>query len=275
MGKKSLQGSRIAITGAGRGIGLATAKELHRRGAIVVIGDVDERSAVAAAKSIGPGAEGFAVDVADYDSFAVFHQSATANGPLDVLINNAGIMPIGHFLDQSPDTHRRAVQINILGAINGMHVALPHMVARGRGHIINIASTAGKTPVPGGLTYCGTKSAVIALTETARVEFAGTGVEFSCVMPSFTNTELISGTKGMKLIPTVEPEDVADAIARVIRRPKADVYVPQIVGPILKSQPLLGRGLRDWFNHVLGADKAFLDVDATARSGYENRISHN
>ncbi|CAM3861488.1 SDR family oxidoreductase [Smaragdicoccus niigatensis] len=275
MGKKSLQGSRIAITGAGRGIGLATAKELHRRGALVVIGDVDESSAVAAAKSIGPGAEGFAVDVADYESFALFHQNATTNGPLDVLINNAGIMPIGHFLDQSPDTHRRAVQINILGAINGMHLALPSMVANGRGHIINIASTAGKTPVPGGLTYCGTKSAVIALTETARVEFAGTGVEFTCVMPSFTNTELISGTKGMKLIPTVEPEDVADAIARVIARPKADVFVPQIVGTILKPQPLLGRGLRDWFNHILGADKAFLDVDAKARSGYENRISHD
>ncbi|AEF40710.1 SDR family oxidoreductase [Hoyosella subflava] len=272
MGTTSLQGRRIVITGAGRGIGLATAKELHTRGATVIIGDVDERSALAAAKSIGSNAEGYAVDVSGYDSFAAFHQKATANGIIDVLINNAGIMPIGRFLDQSADTHRRAVQINVLGAINGMHLTLPAMVARGSGHIINVASTAGKTPVPGGLTYCGTKSAVIAITETARVEYKGSGIDFTCVMPSFTNTELIAGTTATKLIPVVEPEDVARAIADAIERPKPDVFVPRIVGPLLWPQPLLGRRIRDLFNHSLGADRSFLDFDPKARSGYDKRI---
>ncbi len=164
MSATSLRGRRIAITGAGRGIGLATARALYQRGATIVIGDLDNESAAAAVDIVGPGTESFPVDVSDYESFAAFHKEATADAPLDVLINNAGIMPIGRFLDQSADRHRRAVEINVLGCINGMHLALPAMVERGSGHIINIASSAGKTPVPGGLTYCGTKAAVIALT---------------------------------------------------------------------------------------------------------------
>lgn len=272
MSATSLRGRRIAITGAGRGIGLATAKALYRRGATIVIGDLDSDSAVAAAGSVGPGTEGYPVDVSDYESFATFHKEATAHAPLDVLINNAGIMPIGRFLEQSADRHRRAVEINVMGCNNGMHLALPAMVERGTGHIINIASSAGKTPVPGGLTYCGTKAAVIALTETARVEYAGTGVGFTCVMPSFTNTELIAGTAGLKFIPNAQPDDVAEAIVAAVARPTADVFVPRIIGPILGSQPLMGRRLRDVVNRRLGAYRTFLDFDPKARAAYQHRI---
>jgi NAD(P)-dependent dehydrogenase (short-subunit alcohol dehydrogenase family) len=272
MSATSLRGRRIAITGAGRGIGLATAKALYRHGATIVIGDLDSESAVAAATIVGPGTEGYPVDVSDYESFATFHKEATAHAPLDVLINNAGIMPIGRFLEQPADRHRRAVEINVMGCINGMHLALPAMVERGRGHVINIASSAGKAPVPGGLTYCGTKAAVIALTETARVEYAGTGVDFTCVMPSFTNTELIAGTSGLKFIPTAQPDDVADAIVAAITRPTPDVFVPKIIGPILRSQPLIGRRLRDLINRRLGAYTTFLDFDPNVRAAYQRRI---
>ncbi|TSE01136.1 SDR family oxidoreductase [Skermania sp. ID1734] len=273
MSTTSLRGRRIAITGAARGIGLATASELHGRGATVIIGDLDAEAAAAAAASVGPGVEAYAVDVADYASFAAFLDNATSAGPLDVLINNAGIMPIGRFLDQSAQTHRRAVEINVLGCIHGMHLALPAMVARGAGHVVNVASTAGKTPVPGGITYCGTKSAVVALTETARVEHAGTGVQFTCVLPHFTNTELIAGTTATKLIPVVEPADVAHAIADAVAKPKADVYVPKIVGTVLTTQPLLGRRLRDFVSRKLGAYNTFLDFDPAARAAYTDRIS--
>lgn len=272
MSATSLRGRRIAITGAGRGIGLATAKALHARGATVIVGDLDIESATAAAAVIGPGTEAYPVDVSDYESFATFHKEATSSAPLDVLINNAGIMPIGHFLDQSADRHRRAVEINVMGCINGMHLALPAMVERRRGHVINIASSAGKTPVPGGLTYCGTKAAVIALTETARVEYADTGVQFTCVMPSFTNTELIAGTSGLKFIPTAQPDDVAQAIAHAVARPTADVFVPKIIGPILNTQPLIGRRLRDVINTQLGAYRTFIDFDPKARAEYQHRI---
>ncbi|MCX8559923.1 SDR family oxidoreductase [Mycolicibacterium mucogenicum] len=275
MSAPSLRGRRIAITGAGRGIGLATAKALRARGATIIIGDLDIESATAAADLVGPGTEAYPVDVSDYESFAAFHKEATADAPIDVLINNAGIMPIGRFLDQSADKHRRAVEINVMGCINGMHLALPAMVERGRGHIINIASSAGKTPVPGGLTYCGTKAAVIALTETARVEYAGTGVQFTCVMPSFTNTELIAGTSGLKFIPTAQPDDVAHAIVDAVSHPTADVFVPRIIGPILRTQPLIGRRLRDAINTQLGAYNTFLDFDPKARAEYQHRIDES
>lgn len=269
----SLSGRRVAITGAARGIGLATARLLHERGATVVIGDLDGDAAAAAAASVGPGATGLALDVADHASYAAFLEAATADGPLDVLVNNAGIMPIGPLAGQSPATLRRALDVNVLGCLHGLQLALPAMVERGSGHVVNVASTAGRTPVPGGIAYCATKSAVVALTETARVEYDGTGVDFTCVMPHFTNTELIAGTTATRLIPVVEPEDVAAAIADAIVRRRKDVFVPRMIGPLLRTQPLLGRRLRDAMSRRLGAYDTFLHFDRGQRAGYDDRIS--
>ena len=273
MAESSLSGKRIAITGGARGIGLATARELARRGAPVVIGDIEEALAVQAAAQIGSEAVGLALDVSDADSFDRFVNTASADGSLDVLINNAGIMPIGSFVKQAPETLRRALEVNVLGCLHGMRSALPAMVERGAGHIINVASTAGKTPVPGGVVYCGSKSAVVAITETARVEYAGTGVHFTCVMPHFTNTELIAGTTATKLVPVVEPEDVAEAIARAIVRPTEDVFIPQRIGPMLGVNHLLGRRFRDSVSRRLGAYDTFLHFDKNQRSGYDARVS--
>jgi NAD(P)-dependent dehydrogenase (short-subunit alcohol dehydrogenase family) len=273
MGKISLEGTRIAVTGGARGIGLATATELASRGAVVVVGDLDETLAVEAAIRVGDGATGLAVDVSDHDSFASFIAAANADAPVDVLVNNAGIMPIGPFLEQSPETLRRTMEVNVLGCLNGMSLALPAMVQRGSGHIVNVASTAGKTPVPGGVAYCGSKSAVVAITETARVEFAGTGVDFTCVMPHFTNTELIAGTTATRLIPIVQPTDVAEAIADAIEESRKDVFVPKVMGPLLRTQSLLGRRLRDSMSRRLGAYDTFLHFDRSARSSYDDRVS--
>jgi NAD(P)-dependent dehydrogenase (short-subunit alcohol dehydrogenase family) len=270
----AVSGKVVAISGGARGIGLATAKALHQAGARVAIGDIDEAGVQRAAKEIGDGVFASHLDVTSPDSFNAFLASATAAlGPIDVLDNNAGIMPIGPFLSQTSDTARRELEINVLGCLNGMQAALPAMLARGRGHIINTASMAGKGPVPGGLVYCATKAAVIHATETARVEFAGRGIEFTCVMPSFTNTDLISGTKGTRLVRTVEPEDVAKAILRAIVKPKADVYVPAELGVLARLQPLLGRRVRDAINRAIKADRAFLEVDHAARSEYEERVA--
>ena len=271
MSPTALHGRRIAITGAGRGIGLATAKSLHQQGATIVIGDLDIETATAAADIVGPGTHAYPVDVSNYESFAAFHKQATADAPLDVLINNAGIMPIGGFLEQSADTHRRAVEINVMGCINGMQLALPAMTERGSGHIINIASSAGKTPVPGGLTYCGTKAAVIALTETARVEFAGTGVRVNCVMPTFTNTELIVGTNAQGATKPVQPEDIAAAVIATLDKPKTIVSVPYPLRFMAIGIALLPPRARRWVSKAMGTDRVFLDLDNTARASYERR----
>ncbi len=273
MTNATLPGKRIVITGGARGIGLATARELSGRGATVFIGDVDEPMAVQAATQIGGNAVGLALDVADPESFDRFIRAASADGPLDVLINNAGIMPIGSFVEQAPETMRRAFEVNVLGCLHGMRAVLPAMVERGTGHILNIASTAGKAPVPGGVVYCGSKSAVVAMTETVRVEYADTGVQFTCVMPHFTNTELIAGTTPTKLVPVIEPADVAKAIAQAIVRPTEDVFVPKMIGSMLRVNGLFGRRFRDRVNRRLGAYDTFLHFDKNQRSVYDNRVS--
>jgi NAD(P)-dependent dehydrogenase (short-subunit alcohol dehydrogenase family) len=272
--KRSLEGRRIAITGGGRGIGLATAHALHDRGARIAIGDIDLDAAKQAATEVGPDVVAFGLDVSDATSFGAFlNDVKDALGGLDVLVNNAGIMPIGHFLEIPNATYRRAIDINLSGPVTGCQLALPDMVAAGSGHIVNVASSAGFTAVPGGLTYCATKSGVVALTEGLRVEFAGSGVHFTCVVPSFTNTDLIAGTAGIKMIKNVEPQDVADGIARAIERPRTkDVFVPKSLKPMVRTQPLFGRRLRDAMFRRLGAYDTFLKIDHTQRDSYDKRI---
>jgi NAD(P)-dependent dehydrogenase (short-subunit alcohol dehydrogenase family) len=270
----NLNGRIVAITGGGRGIGLATARALHRAGARVAIGDVDEAVAAAAAESIGPEVLGVGMDVTEAASFGAFLGLVERElGPIDVLVNNAGIMPIGPLLDESDETARRVFDVNVLGCMNGMKLALPGMLQRGRGQAVNVASVAGKSPVPGGASYCASKAAIVSLTETARIEYAGSGVRFTCVMPSFTATELISGTKGVRLIKNVEPDAVAQAIVRAIARPRPDVYVPRSVGFVLRAQAFTGRRMRDATNRLLGVDRAFLDFDRSTRAAYDARIA--
>ena len=150
MSRTSLQGSLngslknkvIAITGGGRGIGLAIAEALIAQGARVSIGDIDVALAEREAKRIG--AHAGQLDVRDAASFAKFIAGTEAAlGPLYALVNNAGIMPMGYFLDEAPALADAQIDINFRGVIHGMRLALPGLLARGSGHIINIASLAG------------------------------------------------------------------------------------------------------------------------------------
>lgn len=266
--------STIVITGGARGIGLATARAVLDAGGRVAIGDIDEAAVRQAGEALGDRCLALPLDVTDPASFEHFVAVIEREqGPIGVLHNNAGIMPIGPFLEETAATAQRQMDINVLGCIVGMKAVLPGMLERGHGHVINTASVAGRAPVPGGLTYAASKAAVVSMTESARVEFGGRGISFTCLMPSFTNTELITGTSGTKLIKTVEPEDVAAAICAVILDPRPDVYVPRIMGPLLRAQPLLGRRLRDAANRALGADSAFLQIDEATRGAYEQRIA--
>lgn len=271
-----LRRRHVVITGAARGIGLATAGELRRRGARVTIGDVDHLAAKHAAEGLGDDVTALPLDVTDPDGFAAFVDGAREhNGPIDVLVNNAGIMPVGAFLESSADLERRSIEINVMGPLTGMRLVLPEMVERGTGQIVNIASTAGRAAIPGGIAYCAAKAAVLHATEATRIEFAGSGVDFTCVLPGFVDTDLVAGTRGLRLIKNCRPEDVATAVARAIERRRTDVYVPRIMGPLLRSQPLLGRRLRDAFNRRMGAYDTFLDLDTTVRAGYRDRMGQS
>ncbi len=125
-----LAGQTAAITGAARGIGRATAEAFLRQGMKVAIGDVDAEAARQTAADLGPSAVALPLDVTDRESFSQFIDEAERQlGPLDVLVNNAGIMPLGRFVDEDDATALRMIDINVHGVIFGMKLALPRMVA--------------------------------------------------------------------------------------------------------------------------------------------------
>src|SRR5580693_7048025 len=166
-----LAGQTAAITGAARGIGKETAQALTRQGMKVAVGDLDLAAARKTASELGASAVALPLDVTDRDSFGKFLDDAEAQlGPVDVLVNNAGIMQVGRFVDEDDLTARRMIDINLHGVILGTKLALERMVARDRGHIVNISSQAGKFGAPGGATYSATKHAVVGLSEAVRGE---------------------------------------------------------------------------------------------------------
>jgi short-subunit dehydrogenase len=271
----NITGRTITITGGARGIGYAIAKALLARGARVVIGDRDVdalESAVAGLAPLGP-VSGHPLDVADRASFSLFLDKARAEGGgrIDVLINNAGVMPVGPFLDQSEGAIRSAIEVNFYGVLNGSQLVLPDMVARRAGHIVNIASMAGMVAVPGQVVYAGTKFAVVGLSIAMADEFAPQGVEVTAVLPTFTNTELIAGTKATGAQKPVQPEDIAAAVVKVLDKPKTLVSVPsalRFIGALTGLLPTRGRRA---LNRAMGNDRVFLEVDTAARQGYEKR----
>jgi short-subunit dehydrogenase len=272
---ENIRGRTIAITGAARGIGYATAKALLARGARVVIGDRDVavlESAVAGLSSLGQ-VSGHPLDVTDKESFATFLDKARSDGAghIDVLINNAGVMPVGPFLGQSEQAVRSAIEVNLYGVLTGCRLVLPEMVKRRSGHIVNIASMAGMVAVPGQVVYAGTKFAVVGLSTAMADEFAPQGVEVTVILPTFTNTELIAGTKATGAQKPVQPEEIAAAIVKALDKPKTHVSVPAPLRFVGAVTSMLGPRGRRWLSKQMGNDRVFLDFDTRARQDYETR----
>jgi len=272
---RPLTGKVVAITGGARGIGRATAAALVRKGARVAIGDVDTELAERAAVELGGGTIALPLDVTDRVSFERFLDEIERQlGPLDVLINNAGIMQLGRFAEEHDDVTVRQVDINLHGVLTGSKLALQRFLPRGRGHLVNIASTAGKAGVPGGVTYSATKHAVVGLTEAIRGEVRDSGVETSVVMPVPVNTELAAGlVSGRGLTATVEPEQVADAIVDALERPRHDVYVPRAIAVGVRLGALLPRRLGEALGRSAKTDRILADADPAARAAYEQRAA--
>lgn len=273
---RSLHGKVVAITGGARGIGKATAGALVREGARIAIGDLDRALCEGTAAELGGDTLALELDVTRRDSFAAFlDQVEERLGSLDVLINNAGIMPLGRFADEDDLTAQRMVDINLHGVLYGMKLALARMERRGSGHVVNIASQAGKAGLPGGATYAATKHAVVGLSEAVRAEMRDTGVDVSWVMPNVVNTELGSGLAKGLAVKFIEPEDVADAIVAELKQPRFEVWVPRSSGVIFRLVNPLPRRLREAIARALGADKVLAKADPSVRAGYEDRAARS
>jgi short-subunit dehydrogenase len=273
-----LAGQTAAITGGARGIGRATAQALLRQGMKIAIGDVDLAAARQTATELGPSVVGLPLDVTDRASFSAFLDSAEEQlGPVDVLVNNAGIMQVGRFVDEDDLTARRQVDINIHGVILGCKLALERMVARDRGHIVNISSQAGKFGAPGGATYSATKHAVVGLSEAVRGELRlmDAHVDVSYVMPFVVDTELGSGLVQARGLKNLQPSEVADAIVEALQTGRVEVWVPRSAKRTNVLGVLLPRALSEGLARALKADRVLAGADANVRRGYELRASRS
>jgi NADP-dependent 3-hydroxy acid dehydrogenase YdfG len=273
--KIELDGAVVAITGAGRGIGRATGEAFAARGATVCLGDLDRSSGEAAALQIGGRACAFALDVRSEASFRRFVRAVErAAGPIDVLVNNAGVMPTGRFLEESAATTATVMGVNVVGPVHGMRLVLPGMIERGRGHIVNVASMLGKTELPGVATYTASKHALVGLTAAVRSELAGTGVTLTVVLPGVVNTDLSSGIPiPFARLARVEPADVAGAIVGSVATRPREMAVPRWMA----LYPVLRPFIPDWVEalgrRLVGDDRALSAVDPDGRAEYVDRVA--
>lgn len=267
----ALSGAAVAITGAARGIGYATAKAFAAQGARVFIGDLDADLARSAAEGIG--CVGIGVDVRSRESFSDF--LAAVDAPLQVLVNNAGIMPAGRFVDEQDAVTDAIVDINLNGVLRGTKLVLPGMLERGSGHIVNVASYLGELPAAGLATYCASKHAVIGFSEALRDELAGTGVTVTTVLPSAVRTDLVSGVKLGGMLPTVDPEDIAASIVATCRDRPAIVAVPAWMRSYEAAAALLPDRMLGAIRGRLTRQRVLRTLDTGARSAYDERVKRD
>jgi NAD(P)-dependent dehydrogenase (short-subunit alcohol dehydrogenase family) len=268
-----LQGKVVAITGGGRGIGRAMAQALAREGARVAVGDLDRESAELTAAQLGEPAVGLPLDVTDHGALIAFLDEVEQRlGPLDVLVNNAGIMPVTPLAEESAESIARTLDLDLRAVVYGTQDAMRRMVPRRTGHIVNIASVAGRSGFPYLATYCAAKHGVVGLSEAVRQELRGTGVEVSVVMPSVVNTELTTGLASSR-VKNIEPEDVANEVVAALQKPRFDVFVPRSNGPLIQLTSPLPRTWREAIGRWIKADRSLLDTDRAARAEYEARAA--
>jgi NAD(P)-dependent dehydrogenase (short-subunit alcohol dehydrogenase family) len=232
--------AKVAIvTGGGSGIGEAVCLDLGRRGARVVVADINGDDAQRVADAItadGGQATARRVDVsAEPDIRRVIEETVAAHGRLDYLFNNAGIAVVGDARDLALDQWRRVVDVDFYGVLHGTLAAYPIMVRQGYGHIVNTASAAGLVPSPGNTPYCAAKHAVVGFSLSMRYEAADLGVKISTVCPGFVRTRIYENTvmvnipralivrQARRMMPA---DQAARAILRGVQRNRALIVFP-------------------------------------------------
>ncbi|MCX4097645.1 SDR family oxidoreductase [Nocardia sp. alder85J] len=237
----------VVITGGGSGIGRETALAFARRGAEIVLSDIDLDAAKRTAELVaeaGGVAHAYAVDVADEAAVAAHCAAVTAaHGVPDVLVNNAGIGQAGDFFDTTSADFDRVLRINLGGVVNGCRTFGAAMAERGLGgHIVNLSSMAAYTPQRGFSAYSTSKSAVFMFSDCLRAELAGRGISVHTVCPGIVHTNIVANTRFSGLSATAEadrqahydalyrrrgygPEKVAERIVRAVETDRAVVPV--------------------------------------------------
>jgi short-subunit dehydrogenase len=240
------------VTGASSGIGLEFAKQLAGSGhdVVLVARDVERLKELASQLSVTVDVEVLPADLTDVDQRAEVERRLRDDAkPIDVLINNAGLGTTGLFADLPTDGEDREIQLNVVALTRLTSAALPGMVKRGRGKIVNVASIAGFQPSPGNAVYGATKAYVISFTQALREELRGTGVHATALCPGFTKTEFQERanyeTKGVGGFLWQTPEQVVRPALKAVNR-NASLCTPgaqnKIAGTLVHLLPRAVQG---------------------------------
>lgn len=209
------------VTGAASGIGLALSKELHKRGAEVVMVDLQKEPLLRAAETLG--CRSAVVDVCDHEAMQkMVENEAAHHGRLDYIFNNAGILVSGTVKDTPLSDWRKVFDVNVHGVLSGIDAAYPIFIDQGFGHIVNTASIAGLIPCPGLVAYSASKHAVVGLSTGLREEAERYGVKVSVVCPGFVKTNIVEhgvshGSSAEKIIKSVPWTDVGDCARDILK----------------------------------------------------------
>jgi short-subunit dehydrogenase len=270
---RSLTAARVLITGGGSGIGRSLARRFASEGAEVHVADLNLPAAEEVAHDIsamGGRAGAWQLDVTDAAAIvSVRARLLEASGPIDVLVNNAGIVHGGAFLDVPLDRHQATFHVNTLGVVAVTHAFLPDLVGRPEAHILNVASAAAFTGLPFGSTYAASKWAVMGFSESIRLELLAQGrrhVRVTAVCPGYVGTGMFEGAQALRLTRILTPERVADLAVRAVLANREMVMTPWVValGPTLRG--VVPRRLFDWIAALFGAQ--------TSMAGWKGRARH-
>lgn len=224
------------ITGASSGIGYATSLTLSRAGARVAVGARRKERLKELEKEITEEVQGAEVlvhelDVANRSNCNSFVDAALKKwGTVDILVNNAGLMPLSFFKNNKVDEWEQMIDVNIKGVLYCTSAVIPHMLAKGSGHIVNLSSVAGRVVFAGGTVYCATKHAITAFSEGLRIEFSPRSkIRVTCIEPGTVSTELLETItddsmsrfiEASKKMEVLQSQDIADAILYAVQAPR-------------------------------------------------------
>jgi NAD(P)-dependent dehydrogenase (short-subunit alcohol dehydrogenase family) len=268
---RSLAGQTAIVTGGTRGVGRALVQALVQRETHVALCARDPEEVDATAQELG-AAMARPLDVSDRIAVGEFIDEVEGElGPIDILVNVAGIMPIGPFEDEDDATTQRILDVNLAAVIFSTKDAARRMKARGSGHIVNVASGASWIAGGGGATYCGSKFGLLGYCQSVALELSETGVEISIVAPGVIETGMTAGVKDLRGVRRVTPDEVAATIVNVLERPRFVAFIPRSVGLMALALSALPFGIRRSLARLSNIDTLMLEADMEARAGYEAR----
>ncbi len=258
----NVAGKRILVTGAGNGLGRAMAHEFARAGASVVVTDRDPKRVEAVVAEIG-NAVGYPMDVAEFDQILAIRDRLRAEaGPIDVLVNNAGVVYGGEFQSVPLDRHLATIQINLVSLLAVTHAFLPDLLGRPAAAVVNIASAAAVLSLPLATSYAASKWGVLGFSDSLREELRRAGhrhVGVTTICPSYIATGLFDGARPARLTSLLTPERVALSVRRAVERDKKFVMLPPSAGILYAVTRMLPRSMQQQICRWLGVSNSMAD----------------